>query len=123
MLALLNSNIINLVMDYASYAIPVLSEIDNIIRSMMNQNKLNPIVNVVLNNWLPSLDAVESRARAFVHGGELFVLPSSPIVRHLTVSLKPLILYEPKGSLERFIKEFNNMTKALAEQVRKLLGF
>jgi len=29
----------------------------------------------------------------------------------------------PRGSLENFVKEFNSMTKALAEQVRKLLGF
>jgi chromosome partitioning protein len=121
--ALINSNIINLVMDYANYADIVLAELDNsIVRPMMDKLNLNPIVNIILNNWLPSLDAVEARARAFAHNGELFVLPFSPIVRHLTSSLKPLILYEPKGSLERFVKEFNNMTKALAEQIRRLLG-
>jgi hypothetical protein len=44
-------------------------------------------------------------------------------VQYLTSTLKPFVLYEPKGSLERYMKEFNNMTKALAEQVRRLLGF
>jgi chromosome partitioning protein len=122
--SLINSNIINLVMDYANYADIVLAELDNsIVRPLMVQLKLNPIVNVVLNKWLPGLDAVESKARAFAHNGEVFVLPTSPIVQYLTSTLKPFILYEPRGSLERFVKEFNNMTKALAEQVRRLLGF
>jgi len=122
--SLINSNIINLVMDYASYADIVLTELDNsVVRPMMDQLKLNPIVNVVLNKWLPGLDAVESKARAFAHNGEVFVLPTSPIVQYLTSTLKPFVLYEPKGSLENFVKEFNSMTKALAEQVRKLLGF
>ncbi|MDT7970158.1 MAG: ParA family protein [Vulcanisaeta sp.] len=123
MLALLNSNIINLVMDYASYADIVLTEIDNLIRSMINQTRLNPIVNVVLNRWLPGLDAVEAKARAFAHNGGVFVLPTSLIVQYLTASQKPFIFYVPRGSLENFVKEFNSMTKALAEQVRKLLGF
>jgi chromosome partitioning protein len=122
--SLINSNIINLVMDYANYADIVLAELDNsIVRPLIVQLKLNPIVNVVLNKWLPGLDAVESKARAFAHNGEVFVLPTSPIVQYLTSTLKPFILYEPRGSLERFVKEFNNMTKALAEQVRRLLGF
>jgi len=122
--ALINTNIINLVMDYANYADIVLAELDNsVVRPMMDQLKLNPIVNVVLNKWLPGLDAVESKARAFAHNGEVFVLPTSPIVQYLTSTLKPIVLYEPKGSLERYMKEFNNMTKALAEQVMRLLGF
>jgi len=122
--SLINSNIINLVMDYANYADIVLTELDNsVVRPMMDQLKLNPIVNVVLNKWLPGLDAVESKARAFAHNGEVFVLPTSPIVQYLTSTLKPFVLYEPKGSLERYMKEFNNMTKALAEQVKALLGF
>ena len=122
--ALINSNIINLVMDYANYADIVLAELDNsIIRPLMTQLRLNPIVNVVLNRWLPGLDAVESRARAFVHNGEVFVLIMSPIVQYLTSTLKPFVLFEPRGSLERFMREFNNVTKALAEQVRRLLGF
>jgi chromosome partitioning protein len=122
--ALINTNIINLVMDYANYADIVLAELDNsIVRPLSVQLKLNPIVNVILNKWLPGLDAVESKARAFAHNGEVFVLPTSPIVQYLTSTLKPFVLYEPKGSLERFVREFNNMTKALAEQVRRLLGF
>ncbi|MCG2880351.1 MAG: ParA family protein [Vulcanisaeta sp.] len=122
--ALINANIINLVMDYANYADIVLAELDNsIVRPMMDKLKLNPIVNVVLNKWLPGLDAVEARARAFAHNGEVFILPTSPIVQYLTSTLKPFVLYEPRGSLERFVREFNNMTKALAEQVRRLLGF
>jgi chromosome partitioning protein len=122
--ALINTNIINLVMDYANYADIVLAELDNsIVRPMMDKLKLNPIVNVVLNKWLPGLDAVEAKARAFAHNGEVFILPTSPIVQYLTSTLKPFILYVPRGSLERYMKEFNNMTKALAEQVRKLLGF
>jgi hypothetical protein len=43
-------------------------------------------------------------------------------VQYLTSTLKPFILYEPKGSLERFVKEFNNMTNELAKQVKALLG-
>jgi len=83
--ALINSNIINLVMDYANYADIVLAELDNsIVRPLMVQLKLNPIVNVVLNKWLPGLDAVEAKARAFAHNGEVFVLPTSPIVQYLT---------------------------------------
>jgi chromosome partitioning protein len=122
--ALINTNIINLVMDYANYADIVLAELDNsIVRPLSVQLKLNPIVNVILNKWLPGLDAVESKARAFAHNGEVFILPTSPIVQYLTSTLKPFVLYEPKGSLERFVREFNNMTKALAEQVRRLLGF
>jgi chromosome partitioning protein len=121
-LALLNSNIINLVMDYASYADIVLTEIDNLIRSMINQTKLNPIVNVVLNKWLPGLDAVETKARAFAHNGGVFVLPASPIVQYLTSTLKPLMLFEPRGSLERFVKEFNRMNNELVGQVKALLG-
>jgi chromosome partitioning protein len=122
--ALINTNIINLVMDYANYADIVLAELDNnIVRPMMDKLKLNPIVNVVLNKWLPGLDAVETKARAFAHNGEVFILPTSPIVQYLSSTLKPFILYEPKGSLERFMREFNNMTKALTEQVRRLLGF
>lgn len=121
-LALLNSNIINLVMDYASYADIVLAEIDNLIRSMINQAKLNPIVNVVLNKWLPGLDAVETKARAFAHNGAVFVLPASPIVQYLTSTLKPIALYEPRGSLERFVKEFNRMNNELVGQVKALLG-
>ena len=121
-LALLNSNIINLVMDYASYADIVLTEIDNLIRSMINQTKLNPIVNVVLNKWLPGLDAVETKARAFAHNGGVFVLPASPIVQYLTSTLKPLALFEPRGSLERFVKEFNRMNNELVGQVKALLG-
>jgi chromosome partitioning protein len=122
--ALINANIINLVMDYANYADIVLAELDNsIVRPMMDKLKLNPIVNVVLNKWLPGLDAVETKARAFAHNGEVFILPTSPIVQYLTSTLKPFVLYEPKGSLERYMKEFNNMTKALAEQVMRLLGF
>jgi len=121
--ALINSNIINLVMDYANYADIVLAELDNsIVRPMMDQLKLNPIVNVVLNKWLPGLDAVESKARAFAHNGEVFILPTSPIAQYLTSTLKPFILYEPKGSLERFVKVFNEMVKTLTEQVRRLLG-
>ena len=122
--ALINSNIINLVMDYANYADIVLAELDNnIVRPMMDKLKLNPIVNVVLNKWLPGLDAVETKARAFAHNGEVFVLPTSPIVQYLSSTLKPFVLFEPRGSLERFVNEFNNMTKALTEQVRRLLGF
>ena len=122
--ALINTNIINLVMDYANYADIVLAELDNsIVRPMMDKLKLNPIVNVVLNKWLPGLDAVEAKARAFAHNGEVFILPTSPIVQYLTSTLKPFVLFEPRGSLERFVREFNNMTKALAEQVRRLLGF
>jgi chromosome partitioning protein len=122
--ALINTNIINLVMDYANYADIVLAELDNnIVRPLMTQLRLNPIVNVVLNKWLPGLDAVESKARAFAHNGEVFILPTSPIVQYLTSTLKPFILYEPKGSLERFVRAFNEMVKALTEQVRRLLGF
>jgi len=122
--ALINSNIINLVMDYANYADIVLAELDNsIVRPMMDKLKLNPIVNVVLNKWLPGLDAVESKARAFAHNGEVFVLPTSPIVQYLTSTLKPFILYEPKGSLERYMKEFNRMNNELTKHVKALLGF
>jgi chromosome partitioning protein len=122
--ALINSNIINLVMDYANYADIVLAELDNsIVRPMMDKLKLNPIVNVILNKWLPGLDAVEAKARAFAHNGEVFILPTSPIVQYLTSTLKPFVLFEPRGSLERFVKAFNNMTKALTEQVRRFLGF
>jgi len=122
--ALINTNIINLVMDYANYADIVLAELDNsIVRPMMDKLKLNPIVNVVLNKWLPGLDAVESKARAFAHNGEVFILPTSPIVQYLTSTLKPFVLYEPKGSLERYMKEFNNMTNEIAKQVKALLGF
>jgi chromosome partitioning protein len=122
--ALINTNIINLVMDYANYADIVLAELDNnIVRPLTTQLKLNPIVNVILNKWLPGLDAVEAKARAFAHNGEVFVLPTSPIVQYLSSTLKPFILYEPKGSLERFVKEFNKMTNELASQVKALLGF
>jgi len=122
--ALINTNIINLVMDYANYADIVLAELDNsIVRPLIVQLKLNPIVNVVLNKWLPGLDAVESKARAFAHDGEVFVLPTSPIVQYLTSTLKPFVLYEPKGSLERYMKEFNRMINELTRQVKALLGF
>jgi len=122
--ALINTNIINLVMDYANYADIVLAELDNsIVRPLIVQLKLNPIVNVVLNKWLPGLDAVESKARAFAHNGEVFVLPTSPIVQYLTSTLKPIVLFEPKGSLERYMKEFNRATNELAKQVKALLGF
>jgi len=122
--ALINTNIINLVMDYANYADIVLAELDNsIVRPMMDKLKLNPIVNVVLNKWLPGLDAVESKARAFAHNGEVFVLPTSPIVQYLSSTLKPFVLYEPKGSLERYMKEFNRATNEIAKQVKALLGF
>jgi chromosome partitioning protein len=121
--ALINTNIINLVMDYANYADIVLAELDNsIVRPMMDKLKLNPIVNVVLNKWLPGLDAVEAKARAFAHNGEVFVLPTSPIVQYLTSTLKPFVLFESKGSLERFVKEFNKMTNELTKQVKALLG-
>jgi chromosome partitioning protein len=122
--SLINSNIINLVMDYANYADIVLAELDNsVIRPLMVQLKLNPIVNVVLNKWLPGLDAVEAKARAFAHNGEVFILPTSPIVQYLTSTLKPFILYEPKGSLERYMKEFNRLNNELVRQVKALLGF
>jgi len=122
--ALINTNIINLVMDCANYADIVLAELDNsIVRPLIVQLKLNPIVNVVLNKWLPGLDAVESKARAFAHNGEVFVLPTSPIVQYLTSTLKPFVLYEPKGSLERYMKEFNRMINELTRQVKALLGF
>jgi chromosome partitioning protein len=121
-LALLSSNIINLVMDYASYADIVLTEIDNLIRSMINQAKVNPIVNVILNKWLPGLDAVEAKARAFAHNGEVFVLPTSQIVQYLTASQKPFVFYVPRGSLENFVKEFNKMNNELTKQVKALLG-
>jgi chromosome partitioning protein len=122
--ALINTNIINLVMDYANYADIVLAELDNsIVRPMMDKLKLNPIVNVVLNKWLPGLDAVEAKARAFAHNGEVFILPTSPIVQYLTSTLKPFVLYEPKGSLERYMKEFNRATNEIAKQVKALLGF
>jgi hypothetical protein len=122
--ALINTNIINLVMDYANYADIVLAELDNnIVRPLTTQLKLNPIVNVILNKWLPGLDAVESKARAFARNGEVFILPTSPIVQYLTSTLKPFVLYEPKGSLERFVKEFNKMTNELTKQVKALLGF
>jgi len=121
---LINTNIINLVMDYANYADIVLAELDNnIVRPLMIQLRLNPIVNVVLNKWLPGLDAVEAKARAFAHNGEVFVLPTSPIVQYLTSTLKPFVLYEPKGSLERLVKEFNKMNNELTRQVKALLGF
>jgi len=122
--ALINTNIINLVMDYANYADIVLAELDNnIVRPLMVQLKLNPIVNIILNKWLPGLDAVESKARAFAHNGEVFILPTSPIVQYLTSTLKPFILYEPRGSLERYMKEFNRMINELTRQVKALLGF
>jgi hypothetical protein len=122
--ALINTNIINLVMDYANYADIVLAELDNnIVRPLTAQLRFNPIVNVVLNKWLPGLDAVEAKARAFAHNGEVFVLPTSPIVQYLTSTLKPFILYEPRGSLERYMKEFNRMINELARQVKALLGF
>ncbi len=121
--SLIVSNIINLVMDYANYADIVLAELDNnIIRPLMVQQKLNPIVNVILNKWLPGMDVVESRARAFAHNGGVFVLPASPIVQYLTSTLKPLMLFEPRGSLERFVKEFNRMNNELVGQVKALLG-
>ena len=122
--SLINSNIINLVMDYANYADIVLAELDNsIVRPLMVQLKLNPIVNIILNKWLPGLDAVEAKARAFAHNGEVFILPTSPIVQYLTSTLKPFILYEPKGSLERFVREFNRLNNELVRQVKALLGF
>jgi drug/metabolite transporter superfamily protein YnfA len=88
----------------------------------MVQLKLNPIVNVILNKWLPGMDVVESRARAFAHNGGVFVLPASPIVQYLTNTLKPIVLYEPRGSLEKFVKEFNRMNNELVGQIKALLG-
>jgi chromosome partitioning protein len=122
--ALINTNIINLVMDYANYADIVLAELDNnIVRPLIVQLKLNPIVNIILNKWLPGMDAVEAKTRAFAHNGEVFILPTSPIVQYLTSTLKPFVLYEPKGSLERFVKEFNRLNNELVKQVKALLGF
>jgi chromosome partitioning protein len=120
-LALLNSNIINLVMDYVSYVDVVLTEIDNLIRSLI-QSRQYPIVNVVLNKWLPGLDVVEPKARAFAHNGEVFVLPTSQVVQYLTASQKPFVLYKPRGSLEGFVREFNKLNDELARQVKALLG-
>ena len=69
------------------------------------------------------MDTVESKARAFAHNGEVFILPTSSIVQYLTSTLKPFVLYEPKGSLERLVKEFNKMVNELIKQVKVLLGF
>jgi hypothetical protein len=44
-------------------------------------------------------------------------------VQYLTSTLKPFVLYEPKGSLERYMKEFNKMNNELTKQVKALLGF
>jgi hypothetical protein len=122
--ALINTNIINLVMDYANYADIVLAELDNsIVRPLMVQLKLNPIVNVVLNKWLPGLDAVESKARAFAHNGEVFILPTSPIVQYLTSTLKPIVLYEPKGLSGEVHEGIQQDEQRINKAVKALLGF
>ncbi len=46
---------------------------------------------------------------------------SPPIAQYLTATMKPAILYEPKGSLANFKKAIETMTNALTRQVKALL--
>ncbi len=45
----------------------------------------------------------------------------SPIAQYLTATMKPAILYEPRGSLAQFRKALETMTNALTRQIKALL--
>ncbi|GAB6948170.1 hypothetical protein JCM16161A_23000 [Vulcanisaeta sp. JCM 16161] len=120
--ALVTSQIINVVLDHATYSEYVLREIDDVyIQPMITQLKYRKIINVVLNKALPGLDTVESRIRGFARNGEVFIVPMSPIAQYLTATMKPAILYEPRGSLAQFRKALETMTNALTRQIKALL--
>ncbi len=121
--ALVTSQIINVVLDHATYSEYVIKEIDDTyIQPMITQLKYRKIINVVLNKALPGLDTIESRVRGFAHNGEVFTIPPmSPIAQYLTATMKPAILYEPKGSLANFKKAIETMTNTMTRQVKALL--
>ncbi|MGC8542549.1 MAG: ParA family protein [Vulcanisaeta sp.] len=120
--ALVTSQIINIVLDHANYSEYVLREIDDTyIQPMITQLKYRKIINVVLNKALPGLDGVEARVRGFARNGEVFTVPMSPIAQYLTASMKPAILFEPKGSLTNFKRAIETITNALTRQVKALL--
>ncbi|WP_054854567.1 ParA family protein [Vulcanisaeta distributa] len=122
--ALVTSQIINIVLDHATYSEYVIKEIDDTyIQPMITQLRYRKIINVVLNKALPGLDTIESRVRGgFARNGEVFTIPPmSPIAQYLTATMKPAILYEPKGSLTQFKKAIETMTNAMTRQVKALL--
>ncbi|GAB6943255.1 hypothetical protein JCM14467A_00370 [Vulcanisaeta sp. JCM 14467] len=118
---LLTAQIINIVLDHAAYSEYVLREIDNAyIQPMLTQLGYKQVINVILNKSLPNMD-VDNRIRGYARNGEVFVLPTSPIVQYLTATLKPVVLYEPRGTLAEFRKAFDNMTNTLTRQVKAML--
>ncbi|ADN49556.1 ParA family protein [Vulcanisaeta distributa] len=120
--ALVTSQIINIVLDHAAYSEYVLREIDDTyIQPMITQLRYRKIINVILNKALPSLDSVESRVRGYAHNGEVFTVPTSPIAQYLTATMKPAVLYEPKGSLTQFKKAIETITNTLTRQAKALL--
>lgn len=121
--ALITAQIINVVLDYANYSDYVLREIDdNYIQPMLSL-KYTKIVNVILNKALPGMDTIENRVRGgYAHnGGEVITLPTSVIVQYLTAGLKPVVLYQPRGSLASFRKALDALAETLARQVKAVL--
>ncbi|ADN51624.1 ParA family protein [Vulcanisaeta distributa] len=119
--SLLQSSIINIVLDYATYSDSVAQEIDKYFIQPMLLKGFKKIVNIVLNKAIPGLDVMESKVRSFIHNGEFFVLPMSPIVHYLTSIMKPLIMYSPKGSLADFRIPFDKYVDTLTKQIKAIL--
>ncbi|WP_243676208.1 ParA family protein [Vulcanisaeta distributa] len=77
--SLIQSSIINVVLDYATYSDSVAQEIDEYYIQPMIAKGFKKIINVILNKAIPGLDLMESKIRGgFIHNGEFFVLPMSP---------------------------------------------
>ncbi len=119
--SLIQSSIINVVLDYATYSDSVAQEIDEYYIQPMMAKGFRKIVNVVLNKAIPGLDVMESKIRGFTHNGEFFILPMSPIVHYLTSIMKSLVMYAPKGSLADFRIPFDKYIDTLAKQIKAIL--
>ncbi|WP_243680228.1 ParA family protein [Vulcanisaeta souniana] len=120
--SLLLSSIINVVLDYATYSDSVAEEIDNYYIQPMIGKGFRKIINVILNKAIPGLDVMDQKIMGgFIHNGEFFVLPMSPIVHYLTSTMKPLVIYVPKGSLADFRIPFDKYVDTLTKQIKTML--
>lgn len=116
--ALVNSNIVNLVVPYALNALDILENVDSEIRSIIQRK----IVNVILNGRMPGMDNVTNRVLGYAYNGFVAEIPYSPSVDWITKNLKPFMLFKPRADLVEFRKAFDGYVKSLKRQIQSLLG-
>ncbi|WP_069806909.1 ParA family protein [Vulcanisaeta thermophila] len=116
--SLVNSDIVNVVLDHSPGALEALTSIGTVL------NVVRPrVVNAVLNKYIPNAQpSLREKVEGFVSNGGVFTLSMSVVLHYLTSQLKPFIKYKPVGDLREFMKDFTRFMGALKTQVKQVLG-